>query len=200
MTSHEDNSNGRQQQWKTTFTEDDLNKTCRIIIALLSPKFGADSLKINALKKMKIENTKSLVERSVLSTCLMLFAQQFQFKLPGLITWEHLPPVAVFQSVHKTADLGSFMDAFLVWIELRTSAVLWTDPITADLSSSIDTFRSLIFFPHRTAYLSSFMDTFRTLQSNFHKTAYLSSSMDTFRSLQKMPIKLRTLAVLWTIF
>ena len=100
-----------------------------------------------------------------------------------LNTWEHLPPVAVFQSVHKTADLGSFMDTFLVWIELRTSAVLWTDPITADLSSSMDTFRSLIFFPHRTAYLSSFMDTFRSPPVWWaSRTADLSSSMDTFRT------------------
>ena len=84
-----------------------------------------------------------------------------------LLTWEHLPPVAVFQSVHKTADLGSFMDTFLVWIELRTSAVLWTDPITADLSSFMDTFRSPpVWWASRTADLSSSMDTFRTQFKN----------------------------------
>ena len=75
-----------------------------------------------------------------------------------LHTWEHLPPVAVLKSVHKTADLGSFMDTVLVWIELRTSAVLWTDPRTADLSSSMDTFRSLhIFSSGGTLYLVLFV-------------------------------------------
>ena len=47
---------------------------------------------------------------------------------------------------HRTADLSSFMDTFVhngeVFIELRTSAVLWEYFKTADLSSSMDTFLS----------------------------------------------------------
>jgi hypothetical protein len=46
-------------------------------------------------------------------------------------TWELLPHTAVLLSVHKTADLSSSMDKLLVWIELRTPAVLWTNSRTA---------------------------------------------------------------------
>ena len=46
-------------------------------------------------------------------------------------TWELLPRTAVLLSVHKTADLSSSMDKLLVWIELRTPAVLWTNSRTA---------------------------------------------------------------------
>ena len=42
-----------------------------------------------------------------------------------------LPHTAVLLSVHKTADLSSSMDKLLVWIELRTPAVLWTNSRTA---------------------------------------------------------------------
>ena len=39
---------------------------------------------------------------------------QLEYNIPGsFYTWEFLPYMAVFQSVHKTADLGSSMDTFL---------------------------------------------------------------------------------------
>ena len=43
--------------------------------------------------------------------------------LIGFHIWEHLPYMAVIWSVDKNEDLSSFMDTYLVWIELRTSAV-----------------------------------------------------------------------------
>ena len=49
----------------------------------------------------------------------------------NVYTWGLLPHTAVLLSVHKTADLSSSMDKLLVWIELRTPAVLWTNSRTA---------------------------------------------------------------------
>ena len=59
----------------------------------------------------------------------MVKDEQGQLRMAN--TWELLPHTAVLLSVHKTADLSSSMDKLLVWIELRTPAVLWTNSRTA---------------------------------------------------------------------
>ena len=65
------------------------------------------------------------------------------------------------------------MDAFLVWIELQTSAVLWTRILgtteLVDLSSFMDTFINS--GVHRTAEVCSFMDTLQWGPKSVHKTA-----------------------------
>ena len=55
-------------------------------------------------------------------------------------TWGLLPHMAFIWSDRTTADRGSSMDTFLVWIELRTLAVIWSVPRKADLSSFMVTF------------------------------------------------------------
>ena len=62
---------------------------------------------------------------------LILFSLSELNQYKWQITWELLPHTAVLLSVHKTADLSSSMDKLLVWIELRTPAVLWTNSRTA---------------------------------------------------------------------
>jgi hypothetical protein len=102
--------------------------------------------------------------------------------------------VAVILSVNKTADLSSFMDTFLMSLELRISAVLWTRILgiteLVDLASFMDTFwtpwKSFKFcFPKKWILgkqelvdLSSFMDTFWTPWQSVYKSADLNSSFE----------------------
>ena len=57
-----------------------------------------------------------------------------------LVTWEHLPYVAVLKSGHTTATVSSSIHTFFHGSKLLTVAVLWSVAITANPGSSMDTF------------------------------------------------------------
>ena len=90
-------------------------------------------------------------------------------------------------SVHKTADLSSFMDTFQPPLKLYFFCV----HKTADLSSFMDPFPTVSIKLLRSAVLW-------TLSRHPHRTADLSSFMDTFVHNGEVSIELLTSAVLWT--
>ena len=78
-----------------------------------------------------------------------------------VITWEHLPLLAVFKSGHRTAKVGSSIHTFFCGLKLPTLAVLWPRAQTADLGSFMASFQPLRPFCPQTADLGSFMAAFQ---------------------------------------
>ena len=81
-----------------------------------------------------------------------------------------------------------------VYTELRTLAFLWT--LFLQSSQNCGPWQFYGHFSevcHRTADLSSSTDTFRTPLESVHRTADLGSYVE-------VPLKLRTLAVIWRLF
>ena len=101
----------------------------------------------------------------------------------NLVTWEHLPYIAVLKGVHRTATVCSSILTFFRGSKLLTVAVLLTLAKTTNRGRTL--FGVHAHSVHTTANLGSFMDTFKTFCL-------------TLRILHET--KLQTVAVLWTLF